>query len=423
MNAPAPFSHSRIGGSSAYRARYCPASVSLIERVPPELRSLESTYSREGTAMHVAIAELIEGTVKVRDLPGREINGHRLTEDNVNLSLIPALMAVEPLLDGPGALYHLEQRLEFPNAAGAFGTADLLIRIRDDIYVIDFKFGQGITVSASYVRDGVTVPNDQGMFYAVAGRHSLPKFFKGSKRIILMFVQPQTADLDAPITSTFEVTRTDLDVFEINFTHVCREAMSPSPRARAGAHCAFCAAKGLCPEHSKEVIEAAALPVSKPPSPTCAIFSSPEQAQLARDQYGQLLASLLEARDALRPLWKAAEDQARAFLDLGYAVPGFCLSEGRASRKWRDNDADTTAALMQLGLIPDQIFEKAMRTPAAMEKYAKTRGLKIPQELIVTGHSGTALKRIENAPHPALGTGEAVRLFAEALRPYKDKEI
>ena len=45
------------------------------------------------------------------------------------------------LLDTPGAEYFLEQRVSFPTIAGAFGTADLIVRIGSTIHIIDFKFG------------------------------------------------------------------------------------------------------------------------------------------------------------------------------------------------------------------------------------------------------------------------------------------
>ena len=96
-------------------------------------------------------------------------------------------------------------------------------------------------------------------------------------------------------------------------------------------------------------------------------------------------------------------------------MPGYALTEGRAARRWHDENA-AFAALIALGLVRDDVIAETMRSPKQVELRAKARGLKIPKEFIVSHPSGVSLVRIENARAPALGRSENARLFAEALQ-------
>ena len=106
----------------------------------------------------------------------------RSRHDDVENALRPAYAYVDALLDTPGAEYYLEQRVDFPTIPGAFGTADLLVRIGATVHVIDFKFGAGVRVLALYPDGDEDVINAQLLFYAAAARHSLPEIFRRRRR-------------------------------------------------------------------------------------------------------------------------------------------------------------------------------------------------------------------------------------------------
>jgi hypothetical protein len=100
-------------------------------------------------------------------------------------------------------------------------------------------------------------------------------------------------------------------------------------------------------------------------------------------------------------------------------VPGYALSAGRAERQWRD-EIVAQVALLNLGFDHDDIVEaEMMRSPKQLEIRAKARGLKVPQELIVSRRSGVSLVRSENAHDPVLGRVERMRLFSEALTAFQ----
>jgi hypothetical protein len=394
--------HSPFGGSVATRVLRCPASVKLVANVPAHLRK-SSVYADRGTACHTAMALLLENEGSFDDLVGATIGNYTFTRDDIENALRPAYAYADALLSTPGAEYYLEQRVEFPTIAGAFGTADLLVRIGNVIHVVDFKFGSGVRVLALYPDGEEDVINGQLLFYAAAARHSLTEFFAGVEDIVLTILQPMSIELDAEMVSTVPVTNAELDAFIALYGAACAEAFTGAPRLERGVHCRFCPARPICPAHTGPLLDLAQLTMPTP----------------AASDYLQLLAAGLNLVDAVKDISNALHDQAKRALKNGDLVPGYGLSSGRTVRHWRDDERTAVAALERLGLSRDDIIAEAMRSPKQVELRAKTRGLKVPSEFIVSHPSGVALVRSENARAPILGRSDLVRVFSEALAAFQ----
>jgi len=397
MNAP--IEHSRFGGSGAPRIMRCPRSVQLIEKVPAYLRK-SSTYADRGTALHAAMALLIENECSLAGIVGEKIDSYVITLDDVENALRPVLTYVETLLDHPGAEYFLERRVFFPTIPGAFGTCDLIVRIGSAVHIIDFKFGTGVRVLALYAVGAEDVVNAQLMFYGAAVRHSMPKFFAGVDNIVLTILQPMSIEPDAEMVSSVEIIPTELDEFIAIYRAACEEAVSEAPRLERGAWCRFCAARLICPKHTAPLLDLAKFMVPTPRAP------------IDKEGYLQALAAGLDLVDAIKEVRTALHDQAKRALENGDCVPGYALSAGRAERHWHDESA-ATAALLHLGLTRDDIVAETMRSPKQIEIRAKARGLKVLPELIDSRRSGVSLVRSENARAPVPGRGEIVRQLSE----------
>jgi hypothetical protein len=412
MNAPLEPAHSPFGGSVAARVLRCPASVGLVEKVPAHLRRA-SVYAERGTALHAAMVLLLDDEPpSFASLVGRTFGSYILTSDDIELALRPAYAYVDALLDTPGAEFYLERRITLPTVAGAFGTADLLVRIGRTIHVIDLKFGAGVRVLVLTPDGDEDVISAQLLFYAAAARHSLPAFFVGVEDIVLTIVQPMSIELDAEMVSSATITNSELDEFIVAYRAACEEALSDTPRLQPGAHCRFCPARPICPAHTGPLLDLAAFTTPTPPSAARVMFAAPP----AKEAYLQLLAEGLNLVDAVKDIRTALHDQAKRALQNGDDVPGYALSAGRAERHWRD-EATAFVALLGLGLDHDDIIvAETMCSPKQVELRAKARGLKVPQELIGSRRSGVSLVRSENAHAPILGRSERMRLFAEALK-------
>ena len=400
QHEPAP--HSKFGGSVAARVLRCPASVGLVAKVPAYLRKV-SAYAERGTALHAAMALLIDNARSLDGLVGETINGYTFSADDVDGTLQPAFGYADALLNVPGAEFYLERRVIFPTI-DAFGTVDLLIRIGAVLHVIDFKFGVGVRVLALSPDGDTDILNSQLMFYAAAARHSLPEFFAGVQDIVLTIVQPVSIEPDAEMVSSVTVTHAELDAFIVAYRAACEEALSDAPRLNKGAWCRFCAARVICPEHTKPLLDLAQ-------------FTAPDLIATPKEAYLQVLADGLNLVDAVKDIRTALHDQAKRALEQGDSVPGYALSAGRAERRWRD--ASTAFdALRGLGLARADLIAETVRSPKQVELRAKARGLKIPQELIVSSRSGVSLVRIENVRVPVLGRSELARTFSEALKAF-----
>jgi len=400
--------HSPFGGSVAARVLRCPASVDLIQKVPAYLRK-PSAYADRGTALHAAITSLLaqDTHARVESLVGKTFGSYTITRDDVENALRPVYSFVEKLLDQPGAEYYVERRVVFPGIPDTFGTLDLLVRIGRTIYVIDFKFGVGVRVLALTPDGDEDVLNSQLLFYACAARNSLREFFAGAESIVLTILQPVVSvDLDAEMASSAAVSHVELDAFVAAYRAACEDALSDAPHLERGPWCRFCPARPICPEHTKPLLDFAQ-------------FTAPTAPTVPKEAYLRLLAEGLNLADAVKDIHTALRDQAECALQNGDSVPGYALSASRAERHWRDESV-ALAALQSLGLDPDDILEsEMMRSPKQVEIRAKARGLKVPQELIVSNRSGVSLVRVENAHAPVLGRVELARAFSEALKAFQ----
>jgi hypothetical protein len=357
------------------------------------------------------MALLLDEAYSLDDLAGKTFGTYTITHDDVANALQPAFAYVVALLDTPGAEFFLEARITFPTVAGAFGTADLIVRIGRTVHVIDLKFGAGVRVLALSPADddpAVDVINGQLLFYAAAARHSLREFFAGVEDIVLTIVQPVSIDVDAEMVSSVTITHAELDAFEAVYRAACEQALAPEPHLERGAWCRFCPARPICPAHAGPLLDFAQLV-----APTSA------HATPSKEAYLQLLADGLNLADAVKDIHTALRDQAKRALEDGDLVPGYTLSAGRAMRCWRNNESTTIAALESLGLDRDDVVAKTLHSPKQIELRAKARGLKIPQELIVSNRSGVSLVRVENARVPVLGRSELARTFSEALKAFQ----
>jgi hypothetical protein len=393
--------HSRFGGSTAGRIMNCPASVNLVEKVPAHLRRT-SSYAARGSALHAAMALLIEEKRALDDLIGETFNGYLITADDVNNTLRPAYIYVAELL--ADAEFYLEQRVSFPAIANTFGTCDLIVRVDRTVHVIDFKFGVGVRVLALYPDGDEDIINAQVAFYATAARHTLPTFFAGVDEIVLTILQPVSIEADAEMVSSALVKAEELDAFVVAYRAACEEALAPAPRLQKGPHCRFCPARPICPEHTGPLLNLAQFVVPAAP--------------VDKATYLQALADGLDLVDAVKDIRTALHDQAKAALENGDQVPGYALSAGRAERHWHNEDA-AIGALTRLGFARDDVLTETMRSPRQIELRAKARGLKVPAELIVSCRSGVSLVRSENVRVPVPGRNELARSFSGTLKTFQ----
>ena len=357
--------HSNIvGGSTAKRVINCPGSVALVQKMPPQP---SSEHADRGTLLHDAISAILED--QSVDVIGLTYKGQVLTQDLYDDKIMVALALLDEVDPDKEMFYEVETRVGFGDLLpGVFGSTDFVGRLGDKAVVLDWKFGDGVVVTAE--------ENEQLMFYAAAAMRTtaLQWAFDGATEIECIIVQP-------PIIRRWTTTPERVKQFEHQLVKAVKAAQDPEARLKAGDHCRWCAAKPVCPQMTGEVERAALVKIKEIDAATL----------------GQYLAKADVLEDWITDL------RALAFqlLEKNIPVPGYKIVQKQARRQWTD-ETKAIAALHDMGVPRGELFSpEEIRSPAQIEKVLKKRKLALPDDLVKSVSSGTTLAS-EDDPRPAV---------------------
>ena len=349
--------HSNIvGGSTAKRVINCPGSVKLVQKMPPQP---SSKYAEQGTLLHNIISEYLE-----RDnVPLQSFVDEKFTTTLMEEKILPALQLLEAIDPTNELVYKVESRVGFGDLLpGVFGSTDLLGRIGSRAIVLDWKFGDGVVVSAE--------ENEQLMFYAAAAMRTPETawVFDGATEIELIIVQP-------PGMRRWVTTKERIAQFERELVRAVKTAQLPDAPLAQGDHCRWCAAKPICPQMTGAVDRALKQQIIN----------------LDVDTLGQYLKNA----DLLEEWIKDLRALAFGLLEKNVQVPGYKLVSKQARRKWA-NEESAKQALLSLGLKESVVVETSIMSPAQAEKALKKRFSELPEGLIKSESSGTTLAPVED---------------------------
>ena len=347
-----------VGGSTAKRVIACPGSVALVQQAPV-LPS--STYADKGTLLHTVISEVLDTDCSPESLLGTEYEGQILDQQMIDEKIHPALDLLNKLDPDRLMEFDVEIRVAFGKyLPDAYGSCDLLGRIGNTAYVIDWKFGDGIPVDAK--------ENEQLMFYAAAAMRTLESSwaFDGATEIVCAIIQP-------PVLREWRTTPERIKQFERQLKKAVKHSRLPDAKLNPGDHCRYCPAKPTCPAMTGAVDRALKSKMDALDNNTLGAYAS--NAVLLQgwiDDLNKLVQAKIEAGDK---------------------IPGWKLVAKRGTRKWAD-EQKTVAALTALGVEP---YKKELISPAQAEK--KTKDL--PADLVVSVSTGDTLAP-ESDPRPAV---------------------
>ena len=358
--------HSNIvGGSTAKRVIACPASVKLCQQMPPRP---ETEHSARGTLLHNVMAEILEKDLTPEQMLGTEYKGQILTQELIDEKVIPALQALDEVDPDKTMEYAVESRVGFGDfLPDIFGSTDLLGRIGSRAIVLDWKFGDGVLVTADN--------NPQLLFYAAAAMRtpSTAWVFEGATEIELIIVQP-------PEIRRWTTDKTRIVSFERELAQAVKVALSDAPEFATGEHCRWCAAKPICPQMTGAVDRALKAQIAALPA--------------------EQISTYLKQADILEDWIKDLRALAFEMLDKGASVPGYKLVAKRGTRQWIDEDKVIDWAEANQ-VPPRDMTETKLKSPAQMEKVLKKHNLELPSELVVLISSGSTLAE-EADPRPAV---------------------
>lgn len=422
--------HAQFSPSGLYRVAACPGSPNLIAQLPEELRSSPDTAaSLQGTLRHLMLAERFKAHV----YPG--LSGEQIVFPSVpTADDWRALDVVWPYVENHKALSgHYgcrawsEQKLEIGRWCGLpqellWGTADLVLATPQVMEIADAKFGRrlvepdSIQLKAYAVGAGALLMGPGSQFTAE---------FRQLRTVRLTILQPEAP---RPVSSQDFPLET-LQNWAKEIGDVVRAAQAPEAPLNPGDHCTFCPAGSSCPARNQaaqvavssmfEIIGAGgtdpeedAPDSSSTPQAPAASTANPlldQVDELAHTRPEELnadqLGRILDLAPVVEALFKALRTRAEKLLRDGQPVDGWKLIEGRRGREWTiQEQADLVAQLRKLGLSAEEIWDKSVRTPAALDKIVGSKANKRAVARFAemwTWKTGKPVLAPESSPEPA----------------------
>lgn len=338
--------HALLSASGAHRWLLCTPSAMLEEQFP----DTTSEAAREGTLAH-ELAELkVRNYFNPADISKRKLNAQIKKMKENELWQDEMLGHTDTYIDYirdvsiklPSQPYvAVEKRLDLGvYVPEGFGTADCIMLQGEDLFVLDFKYGKGVPVSAE--------ENPQMMLYAL-GAYKAYCFLYPISRIHMSIIQPRLDNISEWECSLEELLKFGQYVSERAALAVKGEGdFCPGEK-----QCRFCRAKQQCRARADHNIRMAFSPDKGKMPP---LISSEEAGRY-----------LLEGED-LEKWLKDLKEWALAECLAGKQVPGWKAVEGRGSRDWTDMEA-AFEKLTKSGVTEEaMLWEKKPLTLAQIEK-------------------------------------------------------
>jgi hypothetical protein len=353
--------HSLLGASGDYRWLACPGSYALSKTAPHRPSSI---YAATGTLAHSYIENAVKAGKAELD-PGTlgemwQAEGHIGVVDQEFIDGVNVMLAY---INVPAEWKRVEFRVDLdryfqrsPPPEPLFGTVDAaLLHDRETLEIVDYKNGAGVTVSP--------IENPQLLYYAAGVMLHLPPAQREQVQIIkLTIVQPHVPRA-APVWS-WETTPLDLlmwiDDVLVPGVEACAQPDAP---LHSGAWCRFCPVAQACPELHKAAVAMAQAEFDEvePGSPGHQPSSDPLE-----------LASALDTAERAQLWIDRIREYALDRFKHQVRIPGWGLVPTRPTRKWIDPDATVQGVMERildgLGLSPDEVWERKLKSPAQMEK-------------------------------------------------------
>lgn len=336
--------HARFGPSAMKRIIACPGSVVLCEQAPPPP---PSPYAEEGTKAH-ELAELLLLRTPEYSLP--------LADAEMRMAVDVYVQYCNPLID-QAEKYGIEVQVRYDE--DLWGTVDCYALVDRTLYVIDYKHGAGVTVSAIRNHQLLTYA---GLIFADKKTGVTPDMVDN---VVVVVVQPrgQGKPIDEYITSVAEVEGHMVQVRE-----AIRQAIGYKPRVAIGDHCRFCRAKIICP-----ALQQAQAGVAEWDS-----------RDLSEHELANMLTTARVLEQKIKDLFAYAHDR----LEKGTTVPGWKLVPKRATRRWVDEERVLKFA-RKWG-ITKKISKRALISPTQASKLLGDR-FESMNHLVIAESSGTNL--------------------------------
>jgi len=305
--------HAPLSASAAHRWMNCTPSA----RLEQTFQDNSGEAAAEGTAAHELAEHKLRRALKMRSkktilqYDSEEMDSY--TDGYVEFVLEQIALAMKTCAD-PQVL--IEQRLNFSKyVPDGFGTGDCVIIADGVLHIIDFKYGQGVLVSAE--------DNPQMKLYALGALELFDGIYDIST-VSMTIYQPRRENVS---THT---------VFKESLYQWAEEILKPTAAIAfkgdgdyvPGEHCQFCRAAVKCRARAEEKLKLARFEFTLPPL-------------LTDTDIEEILTKLDDLTSWANDIKAYALEAA---VSHGKEWRGFKLVEGRSIRKYSNEEAVAEAA-------------------------------------------------------------------------------
>lgn len=301
--------HALLSASSSHRWLACPPSARLCENYG----DTGSEYAQQGTDAHSLCEHKLKLSLgmKTEDpTEGLAFYDEEMEECACGYAEYVLSLVEEARKFCKDPVVLIEQRLDFSRyVEEGFGTGDCVIIADGTLYIIDYKHGKGVEVSAE--------GNPQMMLYALGALELFDGIY----------------DIDTVRMAIYHPRRENVSVYAMAKDDLLQWAMGElAEKAKlayagegefcAGEHCRFCKAKAVCRKRAEYNLELAKYDFEMP-------------ATLEDDEIAAILVKADELAAWAADVKEFALQQALS----GVKYAGFKVVEGRSNRKYTDEDA------------------------------------------------------------------------------------
>ena len=326
--------HAILSASGAHRWMNCTPSA----RLELEFDDKSGEAAAEGTAAHGLSEHKLRKALGVKSKkpvsPYDCDEMEHYTDEYVSF-VLEIIEQVKHSCNDPLVL--VEQRLNFSKyVPDGFGTGDCLIIADGTLHIIDFKYGQGILVSAE--------DNPQMKLYALGSLEVFDGIYDIDE-VSMIIYQPRRENI-----STWEVSKDSLYKW-------AREVLKPKAEQAfngngdycPGDWCQFCRAAVKCRTRAEAKMELAKFEFVLPPL-------------LSDEEIAEILSSIGDLTKWANEIIAYATDSA---VNHGKEWAGFKVVAGRSNRKYTNED-DVAKAAQSAGY--DNIYKQKLLSITEMEK-------------------------------------------------------
>lgn len=313
--------HALLSASSSHRWLACPPSARLCA----DKEDKGSEYAQQGTDAHSLCEHKLKEALGLETTdPTETLTYYDSEMEDCAAEYASYVMELVELVKqtckDPVVL--IEQRLDFSRyVESGFGTGDCVIVADGTLYIIDYKHGTGVEVSAE--------GNPQMRLYALGALELFDALYDIDTVQMIIF-QPRRDNVSKCAMSKDDLLRWATE----ELMPKAKLAYEGGGDFHAGEHCQFCKVKATCRKRAEYNLELARYDFEMP-------------ATLDEVEIAAVLAKADELAAWAADVKEYALQQALS----GTSYPGFKVVEGRSNRKYTD-EAQVAEAVKAAGKNP-----------------------------------------------------------------------